>query len=74
MVEVEGFAPNEDELSQSAPPGEETVWIEWQVFDLDDVANFVYDGNTTLSAPGTSTNDELAGSVLSQRHSMSADA
>ena len=72
-----GYGPGETEtITICPPPGEETVWIELQIFDLDATAQIlVYDGNTAVGLPlGQGSNDELAGSVLSHRLPMSADA
>ena len=62
-----GYGPGETEtITICPPPGEETVWIEWQIFELDATSQIsVYDGNTALGLPlGQGSNDELAGSVF----------
>ena len=48
----DGYGPDEDHSITICPPdGEETAWIEWQVFDLDPTSTIsVYDGETTFSA------------------------
>ena len=61
-----GYGPDESHSITICPPeGEETVWIEWQVFDLDPTSTIsVYDGENTLSAPlAQGSNDELAGNT-----------
>ena len=62
----DGYGPDEDHSITICPPdGEETAWIEWQVFDLDPTSIIsVYDGETTFSpllAQGT--NAQLAGNT-----------
>ena len=62
-----GYGPGETEtITICPPPGEETIWIEWQIFELDATSQIsVYDGNTALGLPlGQGSNDELAGSVF----------
>jgi PKD repeat protein len=59
-----GYGPDESHSVTICPPdGEETVWIEWQVFDLDPTSTIsVYDGETTFSALlAQGTNAQLAG-------------
>ena len=61
-----GYGPDESHSITICPPeGEETVWIEWQVFDLDPTSTIsVYDGENTLSALlAQGSNDELAGNT-----------
>ena len=61
-----GYGPDESHSITICPPeGEETVWIEWQVFDLDQTSTIsVYDGENTLSALlAQGSNDQLAGNT-----------
>ena len=61
-----GYGPDESHSITICPPeGEETVWIEWQVFDLDPTSTIsVYDGENTLSALlAQGSNDQLAGNT-----------
>ena len=60
----EDYGPDESHSITICPPdGEETVWIEWQVFDLDPTSTIsVYDGESTFSTLlAQGTNDELDG-------------
>ncbi len=62
-----GYGQGESEsITICPPPGEETVWIEWQVFELDPTSEIsVYDGDAAVGFPlGQGSNDELAGSVF----------
>lgn len=61
-----GYGPDETQSVTICPPeGEETVWIEWQIFALDPTSTVsVYDGETTFSALlAQGTNGQLAGNT-----------
>ena len=61
-----GYGPDETHSVTICPPdGEETVWIEWQIFELDPSSTIcVHDGETSAAALlAQGTNDQLDGNT-----------